>query len=73
MEQVRYSRFAVFILWGPEQSVKWAYLDTDTAVHTQRIVNVESVEHVDCAGFATFPSRRGFDFVPFNVNTPIRA
>ena len=34
----------------PCECIKWAHVDADSAVHAQRVVNVERVKNVDFLG-----------------------
>jgi hypothetical protein len=64
--------FGVLELGRPEQRVERADLDADPAVHAQREVDGEPVEHV--AGARTAALGRGQRLlVRIDVNTPVRA
>ena len=54
-------RLGVLVLGAPEQRVERAHLDADPAVHAERVVDVEAVEHAHAARSRP-PSRRGGRF-----------
>src|SRR5450759_801308 len=73
VEHVRDLKLRVLVLGAPEQGVEGAHLDADPAVHAQRIVDVEAVEHAHRPGAATFSAWGSLLLVPFDVDAPIRA
>ena len=50
VQQVGDAGLGVLVLGAPEQRVERAHLDADAAVHAQRVVDVEAVEHADACG-----------------------
>src|SRR5579884_3902042 len=58
VEQVGDARLAVLVLGAPEERVERADLDTDAAVHAERVVDVEAVEDADVPHSAAFATRR---------------
>src|ERR1700719_4133167 len=73
VQQVGDLELRVLVFGAPEQGVEGAHLDADPAVHAQRVVDVEAVEHADRAWAATFSSGWALLLVPFDVDAPVRA
>src|SRR6056297_3471932 len=73
VEQVGDLRLGVLVLGAPEQRVERTHLDTDAAVHAQRVVDVEPVEMVDLARLATGPARGCQLLVALDVDAPVGA
>src|ERR1700680_3153670 len=69
--QGRDPRLGVLKLGTPEQGVEGAYLDADPAVHAQRVVDVETVEDTDVAGFAAFASWRTLLLVALDIEARV--
>src|SRR4029450_6848796 len=63
----------VLVLRTPEQRVERAHLDADPAVHAERVVDVETVEHAHAPLTSTFTSWRSLLLVPFDVDAPVGA
>jgi hypothetical protein len=61
----------VFELAAPEQRVVRADLDTDPAVHAERVIDGEAVEDVALARPASRSLRRKRLFVRIDVDTPV--
>src|SRR5439155_2539415 len=68
--QVEHAVLGVFELGAPEQGVERADLHADPAVHAQRVVDGEPVEHLDRAGPASAGRRVGL-LVGFDVDAPV--
>src|SRR4051812_47170328 len=73
MGHVEQVAFGVLELRRPEQRVEWADLDADAAVHAQRVVDGEAVEHVASAFAAAFGAGRDGLLVRVDVDAPVRA
>src|SRR3954451_11714507 len=73
VQQLGDARLRVLELRAPEQRVERAHLDADTAVHAERVVDVESVEDVDRARTAAFTPRRTLLLVALDVDAPVGA
>lgn len=57
---------------APEQCIEGTYFDTDSAIHTQRVVDVEAVELLGKAGLATFTSWWALILVALDEDAPNR-
>src|SRR3954470_15498215 len=73
VQQVGDVGLAVLELGRPEQRVERADLDTDAAVHAQRVIDVEAVEVLHGAGLAALPPGRRLVLVALDVDAPVRA
>src|SRR5579884_368425 len=73
VEQVGDARLAVLVLGAPEERVERTDLDTDAAVHAERVVDVEAVEDADVPHSAAFATRRPLLLVPLDVDAPVGA
>src|SRR3954469_11490076 len=72
VEQVGDLGLGVLVLGAPEQRVERAHLDADPAVHAQRVVDVEAVEHAHRAVTTTLTPRWALLLVTFDVDAPVR-
>ena len=73
VEELGDARLGVLVVGAPEQGVERAHLDADPAVHAERVVDVEPVEHADRALAAAFTPRRALLLVPLDVDAPVGA
>src|SRR5260221_5031518 len=73
VEQVRDARLGVLELGAPEERVERADLHADPAVHAERVVDVEAVEHAHAARTPTFTTRRPLRLVALDVGAPVGA
>ena len=74
VQQLGDAGLGVLVLGAPEQRVERADLDADPAVHAERVVDVEAVEHADACASRP-PSRRGgaLLLVALDVDAPVGA
>jgi hypothetical protein len=63
----------VFILWAPEEGVERADLDTDSAVHAERVIDIKTVKKVYCSRSPTLTASGSLLFVALDIDAPIRA
>src|SRR6478672_13728082 len=73
VEQVGDAGLGVLELGAPEERVERAHLYADPAVHAERVVDVEAVEHAHTAGTTALAARRPLLLVPFDVDAPVGA
>ena len=73
VQQVGDVWFGVFVFGAPEKRVERAHFDADAAIHAQRVVDVETVEHVDLAWLATLATWWRKFFVRLDIDTPVWA
>src|SRR5689334_11877304 len=73
VQQVGDALLGVLELGAPEQRVERAHLDADAAVHAQRVVDVEAVEHVDRTRPSALTARRTLLLVALDVDAPVGA
>src|SRR5262245_2765672 len=71
MEQLGDVALGVLVLGAPEQGVERAHLDADPAVHAERIVDVEAVEHAHRALAAALAPRWSLLLVALDVDAPV--
>src|SRR5215211_4571655 len=73
VQELRDAALGVLVFRAPEERVERADLDADPAVHAQRVVDVEPVEHRHRALTATFTPRRSLLLVALDVDAPVGA
>jgi hypothetical protein len=71
MQEVGDTWLRVFVFRTPEKRVKRTHFNTNSAIHAQCVVNVETIEFVDCTRLATGTAWRSKFFVSFNVDAPV--
>src|SRR6476661_6015622 len=70
VEQLGDVALRVLVVGAPEERVERAHLDADPAVHTERVVDVEAVEHAHRTVAPAFPPRRPLLLVALDVDAP---
>src|SRR5437868_1826134 len=73
MQEVCDVPFRVLVLGTPEQRVERTNLDTDSAVHAQRVVDIEAIEHAHATFPTAFAPRRTLLLVSLDVDAPVWA
>src|SRR5205823_6470128 len=71
VQQLRDARLGVLVFGAPEQRIEGTHLDADAAVHAERVVDVETVEHAHVARLAAFAPRGSLLLVPLDVYAPV--